>query len=71
MLKWKLKTKVDFWRGYNAIRPSVRTDSVGGGRASQYKPNRGAQQRHLFLEGNSFGLLCQQTIAEVDLTFSR
>ena len=24
MLKWKLQTKVDFWRGYNAIRPSVR-----------------------------------------------
>ena len=33
------------------VRPSVRTDSGGGERASQYKPNGGAQQRHLFLEG--------------------
>ena len=28
---------------------AVRTDSGGGCRASQYKPNEGAQQRHLFL----------------------
>ena len=57
----------------------VRTDSGGGCGASQYKPNGGAQQRHLFLHAvagfkkskTHFCLLCQHTIAEVDLTFSR
>ena len=54
---------------------AVCTDSGGGCGASQYKTNGGAQQRHLLLAGFKkskihFYLLCQQTVGEVDLTFS-
>jgi len=55
------------------VRPSVRTDYGGG--ESRSNPNGGAEEFHPFLtelkKRKLIPVCCQQTIAEVDLTFSR
>ena len=58
---------------------AVRTDSGGGGGASQFKPHKGSKECHLFSAGfvgkkkkkkNSCRyLLCQRTFVDVELTF--